>query len=157
MPPRWGLDVWLIHVSTQMPSLRDSKGLLEHARFVNRTRRGCKPRLPDLGPNLSFFLKLTPMVRLGNRTYRAWGNIELPKYFIKLHTGCDCLNTPFSIDISPRRGEETPEKSTYSKAHNYLYTPRRRVGNRSSFLQRVGNRSSLLQRVGNRSSLLQGS
>ena len=23
-----------------------------------------------------------------NRTYRAWGNIELPKYFIKLHLGC---------------------------------------------------------------------
>ena len=22
-----------------------------------------------------------------NRTYRVWGNIELPKYFIKLHTG----------------------------------------------------------------------
>ena len=31
--------------------------------------------------------KLTPMVRLGNRTYRAWRNIELPKYFIKLHLG----------------------------------------------------------------------
>ena len=30
--------------------------------------------------------KLTPMVRLGNRTYRVWGNIELPKYFIKLHS-----------------------------------------------------------------------
>ena len=24
-------------------------------------------------------------MRLGNRTYQAWGNIELPKYFLKLH------------------------------------------------------------------------
>ncbi len=45
-------DIWS-HGSLQMPPLRDSRGLLGHARFVKRTRLGCKPRLPDLGPNLS--------------------------------------------------------------------------------------------------------
>ena len=32
-----------------------------------------------------FHLFSQDSVRLGNRTYRIWGNIELPKYFIKLH------------------------------------------------------------------------
>ena len=61
MPPLWGLGFLGFTPATQMPSLRDSREILEYARFVKRTRRGCKPRLPDLGPSLSFFLKLTPM------------------------------------------------------------------------------------------------
>ena len=54
-----------------------------------------KPNLPGLVLKGLLFLKLTVMVRLGNRTYRVWRNIELPKYFIKLHTECRCLNTHF--------------------------------------------------------------
>ena len=29
------------------------------------------------------------MVRLGESLYWVWENIELPKYFIKAHTGCE--------------------------------------------------------------------
>ena len=85
------------------------KRVLKASRFPRRIRFGCKPNLPALGVRRSLFLKLTPMVRLGmqianvkqrqilprmgkiwvstpqNRTYRVWGNIELPKYFLKLH------------------------------------------------------------------------
>ena len=35
--------------------------------------------------NMSDFLKLTPMVRLGNRTYRTWS--KLPSLFVNLHEG----------------------------------------------------------------------
>ena len=37
-----------------------------------------KPHLPAWGSRRLFFLKLTPMVRLGNRIYRVWGKLELP-------------------------------------------------------------------------------
>ena len=53
MPPLWGLGLWLIHVSTQMPSLWDSRGFLGYNSLCSDP------------------------VRLGNRTYRAWGNTKL--------------------------------------------------------------------------------
>ena len=48
------------------------KRVLKSSRFPRRIRFGFKPNLPDLGVKRLFFLKLTLMVRLGNRTYRAW-------------------------------------------------------------------------------------
>ena len=41
---------------------------------IPRGEHTAKPNLPDLGLRRLLFLKLTPMVRLGNRTYRAWGS-----------------------------------------------------------------------------------
>ena len=40
-------------------------------KFVAKFRFGCKPNLPDLGLKRLVFLKLTIMVRLGNRTYQG--------------------------------------------------------------------------------------
>ena len=58
------------------------KRFLKSSRFSRRIRFGwecrshlgvyaAKPNLPDLGPRRLLFLKLTLMVRLGNRTYRT--------------------------------------------------------------------------------------
>ena len=50
MPPLWGLGPWLMHVSTQMPSLWDSKGFLGYTQFgVSDPVSVRKPNLPGLG------------------------------------------------------------------------------------------------------------
>ena len=82
MPPRWGLDVC---VDTYGYKLNEVPSGLKRAiwgmqLFVNRTRRGCKPRLPDLRANLAFFLKLTPMVQLQTA---GTGSGEKSNYRIK--------------------------------------------------------------------------
>ena len=37
-------------------------------------------------------------MRLGNRTYRAWGNMELPKYLLKLHATLPLLPNPVNLN-----------------------------------------------------------
>ena len=59
------------------------------------------------------FLEETPYQK--HRTYRVWRNIELPKYFIKLHLECARPNTVYSIDISPLRGGESRLKMLTDK------------------------------------------
>ena len=50
MPPLWGnLGFWLMYVSTQMPSLWDSRGFLGIHSLCLRPGSVRKPNLPGLG------------------------------------------------------------------------------------------------------------
>ena len=61
MPPLWGLGLGLIHVSTQMPPLRGSRGFWRiHGLWIE------------------------PCV-VANRTYRTWGKHRITEIFFQLH------------------------------------------------------------------------
>ena len=71
-PPLWGLGLWLMFLHSfytdaeEIPQQINPTGLksdLGYTKFVPKTRRGLKPRLPDLGTEAIIFLKFTPMVR----------------------------------------------------------------------------------------------
>ena len=57
------------------------------------------------------------LVEYGNRTYRAWGNIELPKYLLKPHKVCAT-----NIVISNLPNPPCQRGISYSRFRNYLYT-----------------------------------
>ena len=82
--------------------------------------------------------KLTPMVWLGNRPYRAWENIGLPIYFLKLHEtaptdsedllrrtdGIECLITPQIERAIHENGRCSDDLSHRVACNNFKFTAR---------------------------------